>query len=234
MSSDRNVIIQNTGWEAQTTATKYFNFCTALCIARILRRLQTHDDQCSSRVNFNTSAQRLSDRKFIGTVNTRIIQSTVANTACIIEINKLDMLRALESGRYQSSFSLVGSIRISAFAKHNQALSQARRLLRSRSRFVTFILQDWKNIMSEDISHFDDCKLINAKLYLNSECYSYNDLNLDFENVQFYTTCTRVFASATTEYEYLEPNLIFTTFLYNGPFNHQLLSTMNQLRVTCN
>jgi len=32
--------------------------------------------------------------------------------------------------------------------------------------------------MSEDVSRFDDCKLINAKLYLNSECYPYDDLNL--------------------------------------------------------
>jgi len=35
--------------------------------------------------------------------------------------------------------------------------------------------------MSEDISRFDDCKLTNAKLYLNSECYPYVDLNLDFD-----------------------------------------------------
>ena len=35
--------------------------------------------------------------------------------------------------------------------------------------------------MSEDISRFDDCKLTNMKLYLNSECYPYDDLNLDFD-----------------------------------------------------
>jgi len=38
-----------------------------------------------------------------------------------------------------------------------------------------------KNVTSEDISRFDDCKLTNAKLYLNSECYPYDDLNLDFD-----------------------------------------------------
>jgi len=45
-----------------------------------------------------------------------------------------------------------------------------------------------KNIMSEDISRLDDCKLINAKLYLNLEYYSYDDLN----DMRFYTTCTRI------------------------------------------
>jgi len=35
--------------------------------------------------------------------------------------------------------------------------------------------------MSEDISRFDDHNLTNAKLYLNSEYYPYDDLNLDFD-----------------------------------------------------
>jgi len=33
--------------------------------------------------------------------------------------------------------------------------------------------------MSEDMNRFD-CKLTNAKLYLNPKCYPYDDLNLDF------------------------------------------------------
>ncbi|EFN87483.1 hypothetical protein EAI_09886, partial [Harpegnathos saltator] len=33
---------------------------------------------------------------------------------------------------------------------------------------------------SENIARFDNCKLINVKLYLNSECYPYDDMNLDF------------------------------------------------------
>jgi len=35
--------------------------------------------------------------------------------------------------------------------------------------------------MSEDISRFDDCKLTIAKLYLNSKCYPYDYLNLEFD-----------------------------------------------------
>ncbi|KYM85817.1 hypothetical protein ALC53_04402 [Atta colombica] len=55
-----------------------------------------------------------------------------------------------------------------------------------------------KQVMSEDVSRFDDCKLTNAKLYMY-------DLYARF--------CKGYYA-----YEYLEPNLTFTTFLRNGPF----------------
>ena len=40
------------------------------------------------------------------------------------------------------------------------------------------------------------CQLTNAKLYLNSECYPYNDLNLDFDKNRYtilydlYILCT--------------------------------------------
>jgi len=54
--------------------------------------------------------------------------------------------------------------------------------------------------MSENISRFNDCKLTNAKLYLNSECYPYDDLNLDFDKKQMcdsVRSCMRV--SATTD-----------------------------------
>jgi len=73
--------------------------------------------------------------------------------------------------------------------------------------------------MSEDISRFD-CKLINAKLYLNLECYPYDDLNLDFDKNRcaiLYDLYAR-FCKGYYGYEYLEPSLTFTTFLRNGPF----------------
>ena len=73
--------------------------------------------------------------------------------------------------------------------------------------------------MSEDISRFDDCKLTNAKLYLNSECYSYDDLNLDFDKNRcailqghdLYDLYAR-FCKGYYGYEYLESSLTFTTF----------------------
>ncbi|KYN18629.1 hypothetical protein ALC57_09068 [Trachymyrmex cornetzi] len=47
--------------------------------------------------------------------------------------------------------------------------------------FCEFALQTGrKNIMSQDVRVFDECNFSNVKVYLSSEFYSYDDLNLDF------------------------------------------------------
>ena len=64
------------------------------------------------------------------------------------------------------------------------------------------------------VSRFDH-KLTNAKLYLNTECYPYDDLNLDFDKNRcaiLYDFYER-FCKGYYGYEYLEPSLTFTTFL---------------------
>ena len=50
-----------------------------------------------------------------------------------------------------------------------------------KPRYVIFSLQTEKNIMTSRKTYFDTCKLINVKLYLNSEFYPYDDLHLDFD-----------------------------------------------------
>jgi len=82
--------------------------------------------------------------------------------------------------------------------KHSWAIKTATQL--EKPRYIIFAMQTGrKNVISEDVSQFDDCKLTNAKLYLNSECYPYDDLNLDFDKNRFCTTCMRVSARATTD-----------------------------------
>ncbi|RLU25778.1 hypothetical protein DMN91_001937 [Ooceraea biroi] len=50
-----------------------------------------------------------------------------------------------------------------------------------KPRYVIFALQTGrKNNITRSITRFDDCKLTNVKLYLNSEFYPYDELNLDF------------------------------------------------------
>jgi len=51
-----------------------------------------------------------------------------------------------------------------------------------KPRYIILVLQiGRKNVMSRDVSVFDDCNLSNVKVYLNSEFYSpYDDLNLNF------------------------------------------------------
>ncbi|KAL6256613.1 hypothetical protein P5V15_012724 [Pogonomyrmex californicus] len=74
--------------------------------------------------------------------------------------------------------------------------------------------------MAEDTSRFDDCNLTNVKLYLNSECYPYDDMHLYFDKNRWsvlYETYAR-FCKGYYGYEYLEPSLTVTSFLHNGPF----------------
>ncbi|XP_070172209.1 uncharacterized protein [Polyergus mexicanus] len=64
--------------------------------------------------------------------------------------------------------------------KHSWAVKAATQL--EKPRYVIFALQSGKkNVLSEEPSLFDNCKLTNVKLYLNSDFYPYDDMNLDFD-----------------------------------------------------
>ncbi|RLU18340.1 hypothetical protein DMN91_008697 [Ooceraea biroi] len=77
-----------------------------------------------------------------------------------------------------------------------------------------------KNIMSEDVTIFDDCKLTNVKLHLNSEFYPYDDLNVDFEKnktailYDMYSRFRRAYYNCNCAEAYLTP----PNFLLRGPF----------------
>jgi len=94
------------------------------------------------------------------------------------------MLRALESGRYLNmsfrSWDLYEFLLLQRTTKHSWSIKTATQL--KKPRYVIFTLQAGrKNIMSKDTNRFDHYKLNNVKLYLNSECYPYDDMNLDFD-----------------------------------------------------
>jgi len=84
------------------------------------------------------------------------------------KINKLSMLRALESGWYLSmafrSWELYELPLLHRTTKHSWSIKTATQL--EKPRYVIFTLQaGQKNIMSEDTSRFDHCKLNNVKLW---------------------------------------------------------------------
>ncbi|KYM84281.1 hypothetical protein ALC53_05374 [Atta colombica] len=69
------------------------------------------------------------------------------------------------------------------------------------------------------ISTLKNYVTVSSKLYLNSECYPYDDLNLDFDKNKcaiLYDLYARFCKGYG--YEYLESSLTFTIFLCNGPF----------------
>ncbi|XP_077256500.1 uncharacterized protein LOC143894232 [Temnothorax americanus] len=139
------------------------------------------------------------------------------------KINKLSMLRALEDGPYLSmdfrSWDLYEFPLLQNTTKHSWAIKTATQL--EKPRYVAFALQTGrKNVMSADTSRFDNCNLTSIKLYLNSEVYPYDDLNLNFDKHRWairYNMYAR-FCKSYYRYEYLEPSFTVSTFLRNGPF----------------
>ncbi|KYN38113.1 hypothetical protein ALC56_07513 [Trachymyrmex septentrionalis] len=227
VSSDRSVILRNAGWDAQTTAAGYFNFCVPLYVllgfCEDYRRVVINARHELILIRARNDNNCLTgDSTTEPTLELFKVQWRMPHVL-LSEINKLSMLRALESGRYLSmafrSWDLYEFPLLQSTTKHSWAIKTASQL--EKPRYVIFAMQTGrKNIMSEDVSRFDYCKLTNAKLYLNSECYPYDDLNLDFDKNRcaiLYDLYAR-FCKGYYGYEYLEPSLTFTTFLRNGSF----------------
>jgi len=77
--------------------------------------------------------------------------------------------------------------------------------------------------MSQDASVFNDCNLTYVKLYLNSEFYPYDDLNVLGKNVHFgknrYAILFDIYArfhKAYYGYDCYETLLIISSFLSNS------------------
>ncbi|XP_036147678.1 uncharacterized protein LOC118647256 [Monomorium pharaonis] len=227
MSAARSVIARNAGWDPWNPPNGYFNFCIPLNILlgfcedyrRVVINARHELILIRARNNNNClmESSELEPKIELLKVQWRMPH------VLLNEINKLSMLRALESGRYLSmafrSWDLYQYPLLQSTTKHSWAIKTATQL--EKPRYVVFALQAGrKNIMSENMSRFDHCKLINAKLYLNSECYPYDDLNLDFDKNKWsilYETYAH-FCKNYYGYDYLEPNQSVTMFRHNGPF----------------
>ncbi|XP_026830148.1 uncharacterized protein LOC113563135 [Ooceraea biroi] len=139
------------------------------------------------------------------------------------EVTKLSMLRTLESGRYLSmgfrSWDLYEYPLFQSTTKHSWAIKTASQL--EKPQYVIFALQTGrKNVPNEDITIFNDCKLTNMKLYLNSECYPYDDMNLDFDRDR-YAILYEMFSRFRKAYYGCDCDETFLTtinFLIRGPF----------------
>ncbi|XP_077259736.1 uncharacterized protein LOC143896062 [Temnothorax americanus] len=187
VSSDRSVILRNAGWEPHNNANGYFNFCVPLNLLlgfckdykRVVINARHELILIQSRTDNNCLMGSLALEP---TVKLLKIQWRMPHVV-LSEVNKLSMLRTLENGRYLSmgfrSWDLYKYPLLQNTTKHSWAIKTATQL--EKPRYVVFALQTGrKNVMSADTSRFDDCKLTNVKLYLNSEVYPYDDLNLDF------------------------------------------------------
>ncbi|KAL6268017.1 hypothetical protein P5V15_001097 [Pogonomyrmex californicus] len=146
----------------------------------------------------------------------------MANAARVIERDKktIDAAHFGERTILEYGFSLVGSVRVSAVTtKHSWAIKTAPQL--EKPRYVIFALQaSRKNVMAEDTSRFDDCNLTNVKLYLNSECYPYDDMNFDYDKNRW-SMLYKTYARFCKSYYGVSPS----RFLQRSIRNHRLFST---------
>ena len=227
MTFDRSMTMSNAGWTDPITVNGYFNFCVPLYMLlgfcedyrRVVINARHELILIRSR---NDNNCLVGDSALRPEINIFKIQWRMPHVL-LSEIKKLSMLRALESGRYLSmgfrSWDLYEFPLLQRTTKHSWAIKTATQL--EKPRYVIFALQTGKkNVMAEDTSKFDHCKLTNVKLYLNSEYYPYDDMNLDFDRNRWsilYDAYTR-FSKDYYGYAYLEPNLTLTKFLLNGPF----------------
>ncbi|XP_011858301.1 PREDICTED: uncharacterized protein LOC105555870 [Vollenhovia emeryi] len=187
-SFDKMVSLKNAGWDVSNNGTGDFNFCVPLSMLlgfcedykRVVINARHELILIRSRNDNNClfGAIALEPQLEIFKIQWRMPH------VLLNEVNKLSMLRALESGQYLNmgfrSWDLYEFPILQRTTKHSWAIKTATQL--EKPRYVIFALQtNRKNIMSENVSQFNHCKLSNVKLYLNSECYPYDDMNLDFD-----------------------------------------------------
>ena len=227
ISSDRSVIMRNAGWDTPSVRNGHFNFCVPMYMLlgfcedykRVVINARHELILIRSR---NDNNCLFGDSALEPVINIFKLQWRMPHVL-LSDIKKLSMLRALESGKYLSmgfrSWDLYEFPLLQRTTKHSWAIKTATQL--EKPRYVVFALQTGRrNVMAEDTSKFDHCKLTNVKLYLNSESYPYDDMNLDFERNRWsilYDTYAR-FCKNYYGYEYLEPSLTVSLFLRNGPF----------------
>ncbi|XP_025996956.1 uncharacterized protein LOC105206420 [Solenopsis invicta] len=215
MSSDRSVIARNAGWDPWNPPNGYFNFCVPLNMLlgfcedyrRVVINARHELILIRSR---NDNNCLIGDPARQPEIELLKVQWRMPHVS-LSEKNKLSMLRALESGKYLSmafrSWDLYEFPLLQLTTKHSWAIKTVTQL--EKPRYVIFALQTGrKNNMSENASRFDHCKLNNIKLYLNSKCYPYEDMNLDFDRNKWailYDGYAR-FCKTYYGYDYLKPN----------------------------
>ncbi|XP_076298042.1 uncharacterized protein LOC143217540 [Lasioglossum baleicum] len=100
--------------------------------------------------------------------------------------------------------------------KHTWAIKTA--LQMEKPRYVIFALQtNPKNNLTKTATRFDHCTLTNIRLYLNSETYPYDDLNIDFEKGKYALLYDMYAKFQESYYGNGEALLDVTDFLQYGP-----------------
>jgi hypothetical protein len=230
LSLDESVTMKNAAWGDTTDAMSpdgYFNFCVPLSMLlgfcedykRIVLNARHELILLRSRNDNNSleGSSALQPKIELFKIQWRM-PHVILN-----DVNKLSLLKTLETGRYLSmsfrSWDLYEFPLLQSTTKHLWTVKTATNL--ERPRYVIFALQTGrKNTMSKDVTQFDVCNLTNVKLYLNSECYPYDDMNLDFVKNRYailydmYKRFRKSYYGSNSAEVWLTP----VEFLERGPF----------------
>ena len=241
LTSERSKLLRNAGWfndSSQITDQGEFNFSVPLknllefCedYRRIVINARHELILIRARNDNNCTVASGEEKPMIELLK---IQWRIPHVS-LNEVNKLSLLRTLESGRYLSigfrSWDLYEFLLLQSTTKHSWAVKTATQL--EKPRYVIFALQhNRKNIPKADSAKFDDCTLTNVKLYLNSEFYPYDDMNLDFKKNRF-AILYDMYAKFRRSYyanESVDALLDLSQFVDHGPFVVIDCSRQNEL-----
>lgn len=191
LSAEKSDRLSGAGWSLNPNneAVNYFNYCVPLSMLlgfcedykRIVINARHELVLIRSRIDTNSlycTSNLLKPKIDLLKVQWKMPHVTLE------ELNKLSILHILESGRAINmsfrSWDLYEYPLLQETTKHTWTVKAASYM--EKPRYVIFGLQtDRKNKLSVRNSKFDNCKLINVRLYLNSEMYPYDDMNLNYD-----------------------------------------------------
>lgn len=193
LTKEKGMLLQNAGWNLNSNSiTEDFNFCVPLYILlgfcedfkHII--INARHELILIRARNDNNCIITNTEKF-PSIQLFKIQWRMPHIS-LNEITKLSLLKTLESGRYLSigfrSWDLYEFPMLQNTTKHTWAVKSATQL--EKPRYIIFALQTNKrNIPSQDVSKFDNCSLTNIKVFLNSDFYPYDDMNLNFNKNRF-------------------------------------------------
>lgn len=218
----------NAGWSDETicdhliSTSGYFNVCIPLKILmgfcedfkKILINLRQELVLIRSNSDTNAVFSTSADEKIkvvIGKIMWRIPHITTSDVERLRLLNYIDKGQDLEIGF--RSWELHEYPLLQQTKQHTWTVKSATQL--EKPRYVIIALQtNRKNAINKNLSQFDNCSLKNIKLFLNSEMYPYDNLNLDFANFRF-ATLYEMYANFQMSYYEKENQPLFDPKLFN-------------------
>ncbi|KAL6416556.1 hypothetical protein ACFW04_012416 [Cataglyphis niger] len=179
LTVEKSGILQNAGWDfaAKNHAIDDFNFCVPLSMLlgfcedyeHVVINARHELILIRARNDYNCLVSRESHEPKIVLLK---IQWRMPHVV-LNDINKLALLRTLDSGRYLSvafrSWDLYEFPLLQNTTKHSWAVKAATQL--EKPRYVIFALQSGrKNVLPQVPSIFDNCKLTNVKFFRSLLC----------------------------------------------------------------